>query len=130
MYLCDTNILSELARPAPNNGVLAWAETVRAIHLSVITVEEIYFGLTWKPNPRIRAWFDAFIETSCTVWPISADIAVRGGTMRGDLQSKGKTRSQADMLIAATAQLHAFTLVTRNTRDFDDCGIALLNPFR
>jgi toxin FitB len=34
------------------------------------------------------------------------------------------------MLIAATAQLHAFTLVTRNTRDFDDCAIALLNPFR
>ena len=35
----------------------------------------------------------------------------------------------ADMLIAATAQIHALTLVTRNVRDFDGCGIAVLNPF-
>jgi predicted nucleic acid-binding protein len=130
MHLCDTNILSELARPSPNAGVVAWAQTVQTIHLSVITVEEIYFGLTWKPNSRIRAWFDTFLETHCTIWPVTVDISRRCGTIRGDLQAKGQTRSQADMLIAATAQLHAFTLVTRNTRDFDDCAIALLNPFR
>jgi predicted nucleic acid-binding protein len=129
MYLGDTNIISELARPVPNAGVSAWAETVVAIHLSVVSIEEIYFGLAWKPQPRILAWFDTFLETRCTILPVTVDIAKRCGTLRGNLQAQGKTRSQADMLLAATAQLHQLTLVTRNTRDFEDCAIALLNPF-
>ncbi|MEQ9484212.1 MAG: hypothetical protein RIG27_18290 [Coleofasciculus sp. F4-SAH-05] len=49
--------------------------------------------------------------------------------MRGQLRTQGKPRSQADMLIAATAQVHQLTLVTRNIRDFEDCGILTLNPF-
>ena len=49
--------------------------------------------------------------------------------MRAQLATRGHVRSQADMLIAATAQVHALTLVTRNVRDFDGCGIAVLNPF-
>ena len=130
MYLCDTNVLSELVRPLPNAGVVEWAETVRTIYLSVISIEEIYFGLAWKPNPRIRTWFDAFLERHCTVLSVTAEIAKQGGTLRGQLQKTGQTRSQADILLAATAQLHQFTLVTRNTRDFEGCAISLLNPFR
>jgi len=49
--------------------------------------------------------------------------------MRGELQAREQTRSQSDMLIAATAQLHALTLVTRNSDDFEGCGIPQLNPF-
>ena len=49
--------------------------------------------------------------------------------MRGVLAARGQVRHMADMLIAATAQIHALTLVTRNVRDFDGCGIAVLNPF-
>ena len=49
--------------------------------------------------------------------------------MRGRLAARGVVREQADMLIAAIAQVHQLTLVTRNTRDFEFCGIALLNPF-
>jgi predicted nucleic acid-binding protein len=129
MYLCDTNIISELARPVPNAGVSAWAETVVTIHLSVVSVEEIYFGLAWKPHPKIHAWFDTFFETRCTILLVTADITSRCGTLRGSLQAQGKTRSQADMLLAATAQLHQLTLVTRNIRDLEDCAISLLNPF-
>ncbi|XGB40582.1 MAG: hypothetical protein LVT47_02890 [Cyanobacteria bacterium LVE1205-1] len=49
--------------------------------------------------------------------------------MRGGFRIQGITRSQADILIAATARVHNLTLVTRNIRDFEDCGISLLNPF-
>jgi predicted nucleic acid-binding protein len=52
-YLCDTNIISELAKPKPNIGVVAWSASVTTITLSAITLEEITFGLTAKPNPRI-----------------------------------------------------------------------------
>jgi predicted nucleic acid-binding protein len=129
MFLVDTNIISELARPKPNAGVVGWAEATTSVALSVISVEEIYFGLAWRPNQKIRSWFDAFLDRYCEVLPITQEIAKGSAQMRGRLQSKGYPRSQADMLIAATAQHHQLTLVTRNVRDFDECGLAVLNPF-
>ncbi len=50
--LCDTNILSELMRPAPDLRVSQWLGTLELIYLSVISVEEIYFGLTAKNAER------------------------------------------------------------------------------
>jgi toxin FitB len=127
--LCDTNIISEMARPRPNSGVLAWASMVSSIALSVISVEEIFYGLAWKPHLKIRAWFDEFFDNRCTILPVTAAIAKRCGHLRGELQAKGRTCTQAGMLIAATAQVHQLTLVTRNVQDFTDCHIPLLNPF-
>ena len=128
-FLCDTNILGELARPVPNPRVVSWANDVRSVSLSVVTVEEILYGLTWKPNPRARAWLEAYLANYCEVLPITTAIAERSGLLRGQLQARGRTRSQADMLIAATAQLHSLTLASRNARDFEDCGIPIFDPF-
>jgi len=128
-FLCDTNILGELTRPQPNEGVVRWAQGVRSVSLSAITVEEITFGLTWKPNPRIRLWLEDFFQTYCEILPVTPEIAERAGDLRGRLRSGGETRSQADMLIAATAKIHSLTLVTRNTRDFEGCDLSPLNPF-
>lgn len=127
-YLVDTNIISELCRRKPDQGVLAWASGVTRLAFSVITVEEIFFGLTWRPNPRVLEWMESFFQRH-EVLPISQNIARRGGELRGQLTAQGIVREQADMLIAATAQAHQLTLVTRNTRDFENCGIGLLNPF-
>lgn len=127
--LCDTNILSELARPQPNAGVQTWADRLTTIVLSVITVEEVYYGLAAKPNARIQAWMEQFLAEQVQILPITREIAQGCGQLRGQLHAKGLVRSQADMLIAATAQVHQLTLVTRNTRDFEGCGVGLLNPF-
>jgi predicted nucleic acid-binding protein len=129
-FLTDTNVLSELVRRSPDPGVLQWAQEVRRVAISVATVEEMYFGLSWKPNPRIRLWFEEFLEIHCEVLPVTAAIARRSGEIRGQLQARGQTRSASDMLIASTAQEHQLTLVTRNVKDFEDCGVPVLNPFR
>jgi predicted nucleic acid-binding protein len=128
MLLVDTNIISELCRPQPDAGVLSWAEAVKEFRLSVISVEEIAYGLTWLPNPRIQAWVEGFFSRH-QLLPISPEIARRAGELRGRLAAQGSPRSQADMLIAATALTHDLTVATRNVRDFDGCGVALLNPF-
>ncbi len=128
-YLIDTNIVSELASRRPDASVLRWAENISSIYLSVVTVEEIHYGLAAKPNPRIHAWFEDFFSGYCEILPVSRQIAQWAGERRGQFRTKGQTRTQADMLIAATAAVHGLALVTRNVRDFDDCGIALLNPF-
>jgi predicted nucleic acid-binding protein len=128
-YLVDTNVLSELSKPSPNYGVVEWAEKVSQFAISAITVEETEFGLNAKPNDRVRAWFEEFVERHCTVLDVTEPIARRSGVLRGTLRSKGKTRTPADMLIAATAAQHGLTLVTRNLRDFEGCGIPVLDPF-
>jgi toxin FitB len=127
-YLLDTNVISELARSKPDPGVVAWASGVTRLALSVITVDEIHFGLAWRPNERIRAWVEAFFQRH-PILDVTAPIALRAGELRGTLAARGSVRHQADMLIAATAQAHQLTLVTRNTRDFEACGMGLLNPF-
>lgn len=128
-FLCDTNIISELSRPTPNQGVIAWSGTVTSIHLSVITLEEIYYGLAAKPSPRIEKWFENFLATYCQILPVNSEIALRAGELRGVLRTQGKQRSQADIIIAATTEINNLTLVTRNTKDFEGCGISILNPF-
>jgi toxin FitB len=128
-YLVDTNVLSELARRRPQARVVSWARSVTTVALSVVTIEEVFFGLAWKPNPRIRVWFESFLAEHCRVHPLTEDIARIAGELRGRLAARGAVRTQADMLIAATAQAHHLTLVTRNTRDFEGCGIGLFNPF-
>ncbi len=128
-YLVDTNILSELAKREPDEGVRAWAAEIHRCAISVITVEEINLGLVWKPSNRVRAWLDGFLESYTDVLPITESIARRAGILRGQFQSRGITRTQADLLIASTASEHGLTVVTRNSRDFDGCGVAVLNPF-
>jgi len=128
-FLVDTNVVSELTKRIPNPGVLAWAESVSLVSLSVVTVEEIFFGLTRKPNQRIQSWFESFLVASCDICHVTPEVARCCGLLRGRLAARGRQRTQADMLIAATAQINQLTLVTRNLRDFEDCGIALLDPF-
>jgi predicted nucleic acid-binding protein len=128
-WLVDTNVLSELARPIPDPAVVEWARSVSRTALSSVSVEEIYFGLSWKPKPKVLAWFQVFLREHCEVLVVSDAVARRAGELRGQLRAAGIVRTQADMLIAATARVHALTLVTRNEKDFEGCAIGLLNPF-
>jgi len=127
--LLDTNVLSELVRPRPDARVVAWVGGLTTIALSAITVEEIFFGLSAKPSPRIERWFTAFLETDCRVLEVTASIARHAGILRGQLSKRGATRTQADMMIAATAALHGLAIATRNARDFATCGVSVINPF-
>lgn len=128
--LVDTNVLSELARPRPNGGVVAWVGGLEAIAISVITLDEILFGLTIKPSARVHRWFDAFVAGYCRVLDVTDPIARHAGILRGQLSRRGQARKQADMLIAATAAAHGLTVATRFERDFAGCGVAVVNPFR
>jgi toxin FitB len=144
MMLVDTNVISELIRQRPDENVLSWLadQQTRATlsgnampqwNVSVITVGEIQYGLAcvserW-PTRELLDWFERFLAVH-KVLPVTALIARRAGQLRGRLQAKGLTRMQPDILLAATAIEFGLTLVTRNIRDFEDCGVGLLDPFR
>ena len=128
-WLCDTNVVSELMRRDPDEHVFKWAAVQEHFRLSVITVEEINCGLQHRNLPKKRAWFARFLEQCCEIMPVDDAIAAKAGQMRGAFLKQGITRTQADMLIGATAWRHQLTIVSRNTTDFDRCGVPVLNPF-
>jgi predicted nucleic acid-binding protein len=127
--LVDTNVVSELMRSRPSALVLAWAERQEGFSLSVISVEEILFGLRARPSPRLLQWFEEFVDRHCEVLTVNVAVARRCAQLRAELRSRGNPRTQADLLIAATAHEHGLALATRNVRDFEGCGIPLVNPF-
>ena len=131
MYLLDTNVLSELARPRPNLKTLAWVEALESIAISAITVEEIAFGIARaQPARRVKlaVWFDKIFE-SVDVHDVTQAIARASAELRAARAVAGRPVAQADMLIAATALIHGLTLATRNVGDFADCGVTLFDPF-
>lgn len=129
--LVDTDVLAELARPRPDPRVESWAGSVPLpIRVSVVTVEEVHAALARRPNPRIAAWLERFFAEECELLPVTGAIARRAGELRGRFRAAGQERSQADMLIAATAQAHQLPLVTGNPAAFEGCGIPLLDPWR
>jgi toxin FitB len=127
--IIDTNVVSELVRPQPDPRVVHWMSGFTTAILSVVTVEEVFFGLAAKPNPRIERWFTSFLDHHCRVLEVTPSIARHAGILRGQASKRGRPRTQTDMLIAATAALHGFALATRNERDFADCGVTVVNPF-
>ncbi len=130
MKLWDTNIISELARRQPQPSVLEWVKQEEDPAVSVVTIDELFFGLRWRPHPRIQSWLESFLDTRCEILPVTEDIARLGGELRGEIRAKGQVRAQADMWIAATARIHGLPLVTRNVKDFEGCGVEIINPFQ
>jgi predicted nucleic acid-binding protein len=128
-WICDTNVISEIFKKQPNNKVLSWLSNQDEIWLSVITVEEIFCGLSHKRALRKMEWFEKFIQNRCHILPMTTDTAKQCGILHGRFLSNGITRTQADLFIAATANAHNLALATRNEKDFSECGIPVFNPF-
>ena len=128
-YLTDTNIISEIMKKNPDKRVYEWFSRQETFFFSVITIEEIYFGLSRKNLIQKLTWFKQFTADKATILEITDKISCWSGEKRGDLAAAGKVVTMADSLIAATAHDHGLILATRNIKDFQHFGIAVLNPF-
>jgi len=123
--LCDTNILSEVMRRAPQPQVRQWFSQQEKIYLSVITVEEMIRGRMailarrLEPAARVRA-YAKFLETvrffeTISVVPFDSACEERCQILR----ASGLRIGTQDLRIAATALCNDLVLVTRNRRDFE-----------
>ncbi|HVH41027.1 MAG TPA: PIN domain-containing protein [Labilithrix sp.] len=131
-YLVDTNVVSELARPKPNRHVVDWFGALSTIVMSSISIEELAYGIARARSverSRLVRWFEALLAIPAEIVAVDEKIARAAGDLRAARERAGRPVAQADMLIAATALVTGRTLVTRNTRDFEGCGVALLDPF-
>jgi hypothetical protein len=132
MYLLDTNVVSELRRPRPHGAVLAWLQAVEDahLHLATVTLGEIQAGidLTREQDPAkardLETWLDQ-VSQSFNILPMD------GPAFRcwARLMHRRSETLYEDAMIAAIARVHQLKVVTHNIRDFQDFGVALLNPF-
>lgn len=132
MYLIDTNVLSELPKKKPEPAVLRWFGSLSSISMSSITLEELTFGVERARGTQkdfLRDWLNRLLATKPRIVDITTRVAIAAGRLRALRQTKGKPVTQADMLIAACALDVGLVLATRNTRDFEGCGVPLFNPF-
>lgn len=135
-FLLDTNVASEPTAKTPNAGVLAWlaARSSEELFLSAATVAEIRYGIeACADGARKRAlslWFDeAVIANPDNVLPIGLDVAEAWGRLRRKAEAEKRSMPVMDAFIAATAEIHGLTLVTRNVRDFEVWGGPVFNPW-
>ena len=128
-FLVDTNVWSELIKRSADHNVVSWYEnSTSALFLSVITLHEFQFGLLRHPSPRMKKAGDKVIA-GYKVMDVNSTIADMAAQLRAGLAAKGKELHLANSLIAATAKIHNFVLVTRNIKDFEGIEVTMLNPF-
>ena len=132
MYLLDTNVVSELRKPRPHGAVLAWIQGVADanLHLSAVTIGEIQTGIeiTRRQDAakaaEIEAWLD-HVAASINVLPVDAIVFRQWARL---MHGRSDTLYE-DAMIAATAQVHGLTVVSRNVADMRVLDVPVLNPF-
>lgn len=132
MYLLDTNVISELRKPRPHGGVLAWLNSVEDAHLHIATVTlgEIQAGieLTRDQDPEKAAEIERWLDQVADAYNV---LAMDAPALRcwAKLMHKKSDTLYEDAMIASIATTNGLTVVTRNTPDFSYLGIPLLDPF-
>jgi len=137
MLLLDTNVVSELRKVSHGRtdaNFIAWSKGLRwaDLFVSAITIYELEIGVLRLESydkvqgHRLRSWLNEQLlpRLETRILPANTEIALRSAHLQ-----LSRTRQVEDTLIAATALVHHLPVVTRNTGDFDDTGVTVINPW-
>lgn len=136
-WLLDTNVLSELRRPRPEQRVVAFvsAYPLDQLHISVVTLAEIRFGIELVAEPSRRAELNDWLTLKVRpmfdgrVLQVTEDILLKWRLLAEEGRKTGHTFSQPDLIIAATAIHNGLTVVTRDRSDDEKAGVPVVNPW-
>ncbi len=137
MTILDTNVVSELMLPIPSPAVLSWvsAQPLDAFHATTITLAEILYGIEILPQGKRRSALLAGAERMFSkvlagrILPFEEEAAHAFSRIAAGRRAQGRPMAEFDAQISAIAYVHGAVLATRNTADFEGCGIRLANPW-
>jgi predicted nucleic acid-binding protein len=137
-FLLDTNVLSELRRPRPEPRVVAFvaAQPLESLFVSTVTFAEIRFGIELVADIHKRARLNDWLQLQLRplfgyrVLPVSEDVMFKWRLMVEQGRKAGRTFSQPDLIIAATAAQHGLAVVSRDAAGYAGTGVALVDPWQ
>ena len=135
MIVLDTNVVSEMMRPAPDPSVLNWLNTQIAgeLWLNSVVVSELLFGIARLPagarKRQLAETFAAMLEQDFAgrILPFDLEAAVIYAELAAGCEAKGRPVEMADAQIAAICLAQGAKLATRNSKHFE--GLVLVNPW-
>jgi predicted nucleic acid-binding protein len=137
-WLLDTNVLSELRRPRPEQRVVGFVAgcALNQLYISVVTLAEIRFGIELVAEPGRRSELNDWLTQKVRpmfdsrVLQINEDIMLKWRLLVEEGRKRGHTFSQPDLIIAATAIHHGLTVVTRDRNDYDKTHVPVVDPWK
>ena len=138
MIILDTNVVSELLRPTPAPQVEIWlaAQDGAAIYFTAVGEAELRLGLAVVPQGRRRSALAQAIEGMLEedfrnrILPFDSAAARAYAAIAAERRALGRPISQFDCQIAAIVRAHEAAVATRNTDEFEGCGIEVIDPWR
>lgn len=136
-WLLDTNILSELRKPRPEQRVVDFVagQPLESLFTSAVVMAEIRFGIELVPDANRRSELQDWLTHRLRplfgqrVLPVSEDVMLKWRLLVEEGRKTGHTFSQPDLIIAATALEHGLTIATRNTADYEKARVPVINPW-
>jgi len=136
-FLIDTCCISELVKKKPNPNVLKWFtdQDEFSMYISVITFGELRKGIEKLPDSKKKKELNQWVKEDLNsrfknrILSINMEEVNRWGKILATAEKKGKPLPAIDSLIAATAQVHDRSVVTRNTQVIEGSGVDVINPW-
>jgi len=137
MIVLDTNVLSELLRPIPAPRVEAWlaAQDGASVYFTSVGEAELHYGVAILPAGRRRATIGAAIDDILNedfrdrILPFDREAARAYAAIAAERRAAGRPISQFDCQIAAIARANGASVATRNTGDYEGCGVPVIDPW-
>jgi toxin FitB len=137
VIVLDTNVISELARKVPHPGVLSWLDSLEIsdVATTAITAAELRYGVARPPEGQRKRDLTGEIRGILTedfngrVLPFDERASLRYADIVADRERIGRPIGVADAQIAAICRDLGAILATRNTADFEETGIEVINPW-
>lgn len=131
IYLLDTNVISEMRKPKPHGGVLAWIKSLspEEIRVPAVAIAELQSGaeIARAQNPAKALEFERWIDYILATFAV---LPMDGEMFRdwARLMIQKPDDLSADAMIAATARAHRLIVATRNVKDFARFSVEVFNP--